>query len=1366
MRRPEPVDTKRRPESESEDELNDSEKGEGEESEEETQSSEDEEQAEEDDDDIPGTPPTPPGTPPPEQIRQELATETVDKLFRIAKLRMVTPPRWTKVFLGAAQQYEKRLAEKREQLYMAVAQDDVELLLNIKKQVSEELLHWWAYDLLLVVRASFRIRPKTLEHLPDLIGDVYPGFRKVQAQRDALDEQLDEGNSISIAEMQLGMALLRPLQKHLEDCGEINVDNSGGLHGGVEELLNNRARGAWQEDDSTAAIGVNYGMSHVVFAGWRAIHFVAANIHAKESAIPALELLFKANADATLVEKGGATALHLAALRGNLNVVNCLLDNGCPLDAEDMAGCSAMNIAGRCRHYHLIKAFAQWLLPEDAWPKLFYTEAERLASHYSLPNGLALHVAVVRGSIEKVKELVNLEPPDTANVNYADPGGRRAVHLAAGFISDENVASDMLQLLVGQKADINARDTLYHETPLHLAARLGRATVVRILLLLHAHPNLPDSGSRTPMMLAAAGPDEERMPPAYNGTLVNKPLAWTTIQNLLDWNGRGDPPIKNGPQPRRVRGKAAANLQKLMGAKPPPAVLDTAINAKGKKVLVPAPEEEDDEDKDSDEEDETSYFNSTDTVRARAVALCDLGFDDQYIIDRDGRVNRGDRMQLFQHLFQADRAWIPEFPGDIAPLKPNDVRCRFVWKHLTGPLLQMAQKGNVPERATELLSYVLRVMLGNKGPAYGVFVSTGFDGGTLPLWVEIEAAIHTKTLDKRVEAVLAMGFVGGKPKLQSWVGSCWNLDEYPRNPVYAPWGAFEYLDKKDPDKPPLVILRKHEIYNKLPPKTGTTGQAFKDNFFTVFEPVQKSTSTAPIVCRQDRLCLANRLYVNETYGVRQQVEVRARLIGEMLMCPLLHDILNEIDTDGIAKENKDRRDILDYLGVAMAHPRDTYVYVDQPRRPFKDLWEDVEEKAVKIFCKEKDPVILELGPKEDSGRMHNKMLASKLKGAAKVAVGMISAGHGVTPASHSFMQNHKQDAKEAEAARHDLVTHVSAMPHESIEKLTKGAPPGDYGQFTLISDDDKRWLLRGESTRAFVELKRCSCIETCEEFSDLICSLAVGGLQDFHGRFWRATFGLFLWGRAKLLNPIFEVELQRRLPKSKTYELKGPFLRPRSDVLEICDLALKAKEDLALMSSEAPWEKKEKALVGWGMTEEKVRPPLDFNAGKPGGGVIWPTGIALYSGFTDLLHAEILCTNAAAMKKAFECITGPPSQNLSKRKSFQGRMSSASTNAGSTHSHMSMSGKEGRTKFTVLRVVNDFREDQQKVIPICAGIKLTACVGWTPLGYGPPIEQLVEIELMLKVAPQARWLAKYMDIIPAMMPATRNEDDEWKPQGK
>jgi hypothetical protein len=769
---------------------------------------------------------------------------------------------------------------------MAVAQDDVELLLNVKKQVSEDLFNWWGYDCDLVTRASHRYRPEVLKLLPLLTGQAYPGLKEVSTVRAAMEVVPPEGSARCIADMQRGSLLLKGLRKSFEDFTEINIDQPGG----IADIVNDRACGAWQNNVAETCIGINFSTAHGAFARWRAIHFVAANPFAVETAVPALELLLKANADAAAVDGAGCTALHLAAMRGHVNVIEVLLNNGAPLDAEDLQGCSAINTAARCREFPVIRALASWMVPEDKLPGLFHTEAERIAAHYSLKNGHHLHVAVARGNFEHVQNLLSLEPPDTANVNYADAMGRRSVHLAAGFISDEYVACDMLKILVGRKADINARDAKC-ETPLHVAARLGRAIVVKTLILLHAHPNMQDFGKRTPLMLSAVGPNEERAPPAYNGVVTNKPVSWNTIQNVLDWNGRGEPPITDGPEPRKVRGKGADRVRALLGEQKGHEALALPKNESQRKRTMSQEEEAEDdlddggdeaedEDEDSDHaEDEKGYFTVSDVILARCKAVCELGFDDQHIIDKEGRVNRGDRIQLFQYMFMRDRKFEPTYPGQQAPLVPDDVRCRFVWKHLTGPLLQLEGQGVLPPRCSEMLSYLLRVLLGKKGPTFGMLVSQGFGGRTMPLWGQIEDVIKKPTLIQRREAFVKMGFVGAKPKLQKWVGCGWNLGEYPRHPIHAPWGAFDFVDKDDAEFKPTVLLQKHTKYNVKPP---SDEQAFKDNSFSVFEDfTQGSVAEAGrrVPNRVDQLCLMNRMYLNETAGVRNRLNPELDLLA-------------------------------------------------------------------------------------------------------------------------------------------------------------------------------------------------------------------------------------------------------------------------------------------------------------------------------------------------------------------------------------------------------------------------------------------------------------------------------------------------------
>merc|ERR1719491_1956866 len=100
------------------------------------------------------------------------------------------------------------------------------------------------------------------------------------------------------------------------------------------------------------------------------------------------------------------------------------------------------------------------------------------------------------------------------------------------------------------------------------------------------------------------------------------------------------------------------------------------------------------------------------------------------------------------------------------------------------------------------------------------------------------------------------------------------------------------------------------------------------------------------------------------------------------------------------------------------------------------------------------------------------------------------------------------------------------------------------------------------------------------------------------------------------------------------------------------------------MASEPPWEKKKKEHPGHSLQKEKPkRPLLDFNAGKPDGGVKGPSGVALFAGFTDILSTQIVCDDAKSFAKAFKAITGAPKRDISNLQTFAGQSRASVTNS-------------------------------------------------------------------------------------------------------
>lgn len=140
------------------------------------------------------------------------------------------------------------------------------------------------------------------------------------------------------------------------------------------------------------------------------------------------------------------SAIHLAAFRGDVNLMRILLEHNADVNSQGEAGTPLFQalVAGQADA-------AFWLLDQGV------------------------------------------------NVNYQHPNGETALHIAA-YVGN----ADLVSALIGQQAQINATTTtgptdtipgsppVMGETPLHLAAAYGHMHVVRTLLAAGADPSIRD----------------------------------------------------------------------------------------------------------------------------------------------------------------------------------------------------------------------------------------------------------------------------------------------------------------------------------------------------------------------------------------------------------------------------------------------------------------------------------------------------------------------------------------------------------------------------------------------------------------------------------------------------------------------------------------------------------------------------------------------------------------------------------------------------------------------------------------------------------------------------------------------------------
>jgi len=156
-----------------------------------------------------------------------------------------------------------------------------------------------------------------------------------------------------------------------------------------------------------------------------------------------------------------------AAMRGDVEAVRLLLDNGAEVDAAQGDGMTALHWAGQIGDVGLAEMLVR--AGADLEPLI------RNGAH------TPLHVASEAGNEQVVAVLLEAG----ANVRVASEGGSTPLHFAAMSGSGETI-----EALVDHGADVDAREFAWGQTPLMYAAARNRVEAVKVLLGRGADPTI------------------------------------------------------------------------------------------------------------------------------------------------------------------------------------------------------------------------------------------------------------------------------------------------------------------------------------------------------------------------------------------------------------------------------------------------------------------------------------------------------------------------------------------------------------------------------------------------------------------------------------------------------------------------------------------------------------------------------------------------------------------------------------------------------------------------------------------------------------------------------------------------------------
>ena len=210
------------------------------------------------------------------------------------------------------------------------------------------------------------------------------------------------------------------------------------------------------------------------------------------------------------------TALMIAAEQGRTSIAQYLLDEGTPVNTQDVDGLTSLMIASDRGHSETVSVLLNYRADVDilAWSEEFYQTALLLACFFQRtvcvdlllaggadPNLCDAHHSPLAAACFTTDHDRTMDPsilkkllsaganPNTQMV----ANGSTALMVAAEYGYDEGV-----QVLLNASADVNIQNS-YDSTALHFAAYKGHLTTCKILLASGARASLTEMNGYTPL---------------------------------------------------------------------------------------------------------------------------------------------------------------------------------------------------------------------------------------------------------------------------------------------------------------------------------------------------------------------------------------------------------------------------------------------------------------------------------------------------------------------------------------------------------------------------------------------------------------------------------------------------------------------------------------------------------------------------------------------------------------------------------------------------------------------------------------------------------------------------------------------------
>lgn len=220
--------------------------------------------------------------------------------------------------------------------------------------------------------------------------------------------------------------------------------------------------------------------------GNTALHLAGSHGHAEVVSI----LLDSAKISKDLPNEGRMTAIHLAAREGQAQAVMAMLEHGCAAEMRTANGDTPMHVAAAKGNVNVLEVLC--------------AEKPSIGNIKNHDDETPLILAAKRGLVAVVKQLLHV--PGSMSTSK-ETGGESLSEVWGGFYPLHTAAleghDELVRFLVTEEGyDINIRRNTHQQTPLHIAVQSKSATMITLLMDLGADVAAADEDKDTALHIA------------------------------------------------------------------------------------------------------------------------------------------------------------------------------------------------------------------------------------------------------------------------------------------------------------------------------------------------------------------------------------------------------------------------------------------------------------------------------------------------------------------------------------------------------------------------------------------------------------------------------------------------------------------------------------------------------------------------------------------------------------------------------------------------------------------------------------------------------------------------------------------------